>query len=240
MTKRPRDDEFDDTEKTVSDTTIVTGSVDVSQRVFDDPRRLTVFIPKTKSTMMDRFIHRKGTVDGPALKLRAKRITVWRSSMRIEDRGSIFRAFGARAPTDGTFDASDVQLVVRYLRSDAEVAKAAHLCHVSMVRGGGCVGEDDGEAFAGERMVGVARRSWRQQTSGDVAVFVARWFGGTLLGPARFRHFEEATASMLKDLASVEDPPAVDPQQASLVLRETQQPPTWRKQSPTIEVIEIE
>ncbi|GJJ06219.1 hypothetical protein Clacol_000409 [Clathrus columnatus] len=49
--------------------------------------------------------------------------------------------------------------------------------------------EDDGETYGGARILKIMRR----ESVIDAVVVVSRWFGGTLLGPARFSHIEHCT-----------------------------------------------
>mmetsp|Transcript_44216 Transcript_44216/g.87222 ORF Transcript_44216/g.87222 Transcript_44216/m.87222 type:complete len:157 (+) Transcript_44216:190-660(+) len=54
--------------------------------------------------------------------------------------------------------------------------------------------DSDGERWAGAKLQG----QLRELGADGVAVVVTRWFGGTLLGPARFRHILDASESVLK------------------------------------------
>lgn len=52
---------------------------------------------------------------------------------------------------------------------------------------------DDGEKFGGEHLIKVLR----EEGITDVLVVCSRWFGGTMLGPARFTHIEESAREAL-------------------------------------------
>jgi hypothetical protein len=64
--------------------------------------------------------------------------------------------------------------------------------------------EDDGERFGAKEIA----KAIRMYGATDVLVVVSRWYGGTMLGPVRFRHIEEsakaALARYLVDEAMVE------------------------------------
>lgn len=54
--------------------------------------------------------------------------------------------------------------------------------------------DDDGERWAGERLLRVMQRLGAV----DVLLVVSRWYGGVNLGPARFNHFEECAERALR------------------------------------------
>lgn len=60
--------------------------------------------------------------------------------------------------------------------------------------------DDDGEKWSGEKIVKVME----SESKVDVCVVVSRWFGGTLLGPRRFKHIESATRQALANLDKLE------------------------------------
>ncbi len=53
--------------------------------------------------------------------------------------------------------------------------------------------DDDGEAAAGGRLLHLLQ----MVDARDVVVVVSRWYGGTLLGPARFTHINNAARELL-------------------------------------------
>lgn len=65
--------------------------------------------------------------------------------------------------------------------------------------------DDDGEKYGGTRILNVLEA----RKAVDVAVVVSRWFGGTMIGPARFRHIEECTKSALDNLSALEQETAL-------------------------------
>jgi Uncharacterized protein family UPF0029 len=79
------------------------------------------------------------------------------------------------------------------LTSSPEISSATHriLAWVVDEREGY---DDDGEKFAGQRVLDVLRGSGFKGV-----VCVARWFGGEMLGPVRFRHVVHVTADALAE-----------------------------------------
>lgn len=110
----------------------------------------------------------------------------WVASDPITDRGSTFMAFATHVNSEEeAFKKLDV------IRTDNKMRKAAHIMSAwrikstdpnSNVTYQDC--DDDGETAAGSRMLHLI-------TIMDVwncMVIVARWFGGTHIGPDRFKH----------------------------------------------------
>lgn len=64
--------------------------------------------------------------------------------------------------------------------------------------------DDDGERWAGERLIKVMR----EEGAVDCLVICSRWFGGTLLGPARFTHIDNSARSAISSyqLAEILEP----------------------------------
>lgn len=60
---------------------------------------------------------------------------------------------------------------------------------------------DDGEKFGGEHLIKVLR----EEGVSDVLVVCSRWFGGTLLGPARFAHIENCAREALEIHVKMEE-----------------------------------
>lgn len=54
--------------------------------------------------------------------------------------------------------------------------------------------EDDGEAWGADKIMRVVR----EMGASDVLVVVSRWYGGQLLGPARFEHIANAARAALR------------------------------------------
>ena len=75
------------------------------------------------------------------------------------------------------------------LFNDKKVARATHNMFAYRFAAGGAAGtlvsdnDDDGERGAGSKLAALLDLSGAE----DVLVVVSRWFGGSLLGPARFK-----------------------------------------------------
>ncbi|KAL1413475.1 hypothetical protein Q8F55_001249 [Vanrija albida] len=59
--------------------------------------------------------------------------------------------------------------------------------------------DDDGEKFGGERLL----RVLQEQSAVDVITICVRWFGGSMLGPARFQHISITAKDSLKELQTL-------------------------------------
>lgn len=59
--------------------------------------------------------------------------------------------------------------------------------------------DDDGESAAGGRLLKLLALVGAE----NVAVVVSRWFGGVLLGPARFTHINNAARQLLDECGYV-------------------------------------
>lgn len=59
--------------------------------------------------------------------------------------------------------------------------------------------DDDGEDAAGKRLLHLLQIL----DATNVLIVVSRWFGGVLLGPARFTHINNAARSLLRDCGYV-------------------------------------
>lgn len=116
----------------------------------------------------------------------------WVRSDPITDRGSTFLAFAR--------EVHSVEKAREYLATltcDRKIAKAAHNMNSWRIRGKNDVAyqdcDDDGETAAGLRMLHLLTIMdvW------NVIVVVSRWFGGTHLGPDRFKHINSATRDVI-------------------------------------------
>ncbi|KAL0249656.1 hypothetical protein GEMRC1_004885 [Eukaryota sp. GEM-RC1] len=106
----------------------------------------------------------------------------------FEDRKSVFQAFVSKCQSN---EESKLFLSV-ILQNFPKTQQATHNCHVSrsLIKGQlSIVTDDDGETGASMAML----RLLEKMKAENVVVVVARWFGGVLLGPTRFRHFVKAT-----------------------------------------------
>lgn len=119
------------------------------------------------------------------------------TSQEVRDRKSIFvaSAYKASSPSDARSIMKHVKNVVHAARP-ASHEIAAWRCMTLKegklgldgpddfeVQGGW---EDDGEKYGGQRVLKVMQ----QEGVLDVIVIVSRWYGGIMLGPARFEHIE--------------------------------------------------
>ncbi|KAF1991250.1 UPF0029-domain-containing protein [Aulographum hederae CBS 113979] len=109
----------------------------------------------------------------------------WVISETVTEKKSVFVARAAKVKSPEQAKAFIEHLV----ETDKKVAKATH--NISAWRIGGAGGEgtptyqdydDDGETAAGGRLL----RLMQMMEVWDVVVVVTRWYGGILLGPARF------------------------------------------------------
>jgi putative IMPACT (imprinted ancient) family translation regulator len=115
----------------------------------------------------------------------------------IVDRGSVFTAtlFPARTP-------AEVKAGLERLVKDKHFRFASHNVVAYRLRGAdGQVVEHKDDGYSGRgREAGAGRvllEVLRARDALDVVVVVTRWFGGTPLGGARFRHFGSAASQAL-------------------------------------------
>lgn len=110
----------------------------------------------------------------------------WVASDPITDRGSTFIAFATHTTSE-----EEAFAKLEQIKTDNKMRKAAHIMSAWRIKDSSasvpivyqdC--DDDGESAAGSRMLHLI-------TIMDVwncMVIVARWFGGTHIGPDRFKH----------------------------------------------------
>lgn len=116
----------------------------------------------------------------------------WTQSDPIIDRASSFIAFAREVHS-----VEEANALIDDLTSDRKIAKATH--NMTSMRIQGINGtsfqdcDDDGETAAGLRMLHLMTIMdvW------NVVVVVSRWYGGTHLGPDRFKHINAATRDVL-------------------------------------------
>ncbi|KAJ7209730.1 ribosomal protein S5 domain 2-type protein [Mycena pura] len=134
------------------------------------------------------------------------------SSQEIRDRGSLFVATIYGAPTP-----AQAAACIAHLKHVAHAEKpASHEMNAwrCMVLKDGCSGlggpddfevregsADDGERWGGEKILAAMRK----QGVMDAVVIVSRWYGGTLLGPARFSHIETCALEVCREFKRQED-----------------------------------
>ncbi|OAX42792.1 ribosomal protein S5 domain 2-like protein [Rhizopogon vinicolor AM-OR11-026] len=146
----------------------------------------------------------KVTVERPAQKCLA-------TSQEIRDRGSAFVGSVYRASTP-----EEAKAAISYHRNVVHAGKKAYeisawrcmvLKHGKTGLGGPddfeVIGgyDDDGEKWAGSKVLKVMQRDGIL----DAVVIVSRWFGGTLLGPARFAHIETCASEVCRTFKRVEE-----------------------------------
>lgn len=111
----------------------------------------------------------------------------WTMSDPITDRGSTFVGFAREVHSE-----EEVFELISTLKSDRKVARSSHkmvayrIQNADGTRLSDC--DDDGETAAGGRMLHLLMIMdlW------NVVVVVSRWFGGTHIGPDRFKHINTA------------------------------------------------
>ena len=123
----------------------------------------------------------------PGVTAAARRTVAVAEGTPLSDRGSSFQALLAPC-TDGRSAAIDA--VLRAIAARVTSATTRSFAYrITNPAGGEEAGlieryDDGGEHGAGERLLQLLQRADVR----NVCLVVARWFGGTLLGPDRFRH----------------------------------------------------
>jgi len=112
----------------------------------------------------------------------------------IEDRKSVFQ--GHTAPVKS---ADDVKAVIAKLYENKKIAHATHNIYAFRIfcddkQTWLCDCEDDGEDAAGGRLLHLLEIL----DAVDTLVVVSRWYGGTHLGPDRFKHINNAARQVLE------------------------------------------
>jgi hypothetical protein len=115
-------------------------------------------------------------------------------SHRITDRKSKFQSHFSRCWSE-----EEVHAVITSVRDDPKCAQAVHPCIYAWCLESGVSGEmsvgssDDGEGGAAAFLENLLKT--RNISNG--VLMVTRWFGGTLLGPDRFRHISNIAEFLL-------------------------------------------
>ncbi|WP_377190275.1 YigZ family protein [Ruegeria meonggei] len=112
---------------------------------------------------------------------------ITRLGVILTDRGSKYAVSGAPVQSR-----TDVDAVLRDLKSDKSYAKATHNTWAAVLPTG-ALKADDGESGAG---IVILRMLDRAGLEGHV-VIVTRWYGGKKLGGDRFRRVQDATRAYL-------------------------------------------
>ncbi len=97
----------------------------------------------------------------------------------LRDRGSRYAVSGAPVQ-----DRAGIEAALVDLKRDKKYAKATHNSWACLLREGGPVKGDDGEAGAGAVILRMLERAGLV----DHVVIVTRWYGGVHLGGDRFAH----------------------------------------------------
>jgi len=151
---------------------------------------------------LDDFVSSHSVVSLPAISF---------TSQEIRDRKSAFVAFILPAK-----DPSQVKDAIAYIRRTHANRPPAHEVaawrFVTLKPGATGLGgegdfevvsayDDDGEKWAGGRILSIMKQTGVM----DAVVVVSRWFGGIMLGPARFTHMETCAADVCKRFKLQED-----------------------------------
>lgn len=112
----------------------------------------------------------------------------------IEDRKSVFQGHTATVKS-----ADDVKAVVAKLQENKKIAHATHNIYAFRIfcddkQTWLCDCEDDGEDAAGGRLLHLLEIL----DAVDTLVVVSRWYGGTHLGPDRFKHINNAARQVME------------------------------------------
>lgn len=111
----------------------------------------------------------------------------WTISEPIVDRKSTFVAFAKRVDT-----VEDVRRAFEQLTKDKKIQRSSHNMRAYRIKKGDIVYQDcddDGETAAGGRMLHLLN----VMDVSNVFVVCSRWFGGSHIGPSRFKHINSAT-----------------------------------------------
>ncbi len=111
----------------------------------------------------------------------------------ITDRGSKYAVCAGKVTSR-----DEIKALLKKLKTPKKYAKATHHTWAARLSRDGQIWEtkqDDGETGAG----GVILRILQKQQYVNTVVVVTRWFGGTHLGPDRFKHVQDATLLALKN-----------------------------------------
>lgn len=119
----------------------------------------------------------------------AAQVTVVRGET-VSEKGSVFLAMAA-------YDVKtelEARATIGLLRQESAFSGATHLISAFRCSKDGAEGsDDDGEARAGGKLLGILRKI----NARGVSVVVARWYGGVNIGKARFRHICDRASKLL-------------------------------------------
>jgi hypothetical protein len=106
------------------------------------------------------------------------------TTSELRDRDSIFVGHAVAGIRSDQDVADCITAVKHSIRSGA-----AHPCiHAFVLPNGQCDFDDDGETYAGKKILTAIRDRVGLHSGHGLFVAVSRWFGGTMLGPVRFTH----------------------------------------------------
>ncbi|KAH3673380.1 hypothetical protein WICPIJ_009832 [Wickerhamomyces pijperi] len=118
----------------------------------------------------------------------------WTLSEPVTDRGSTFIAFAREVHSE-----DELFQKVQILKADRKIKRSSHnmlayrIANPNGTRASDC--DDDGETAAGSRMLHLLTLMGVE----NCVVVVSRWFGGTHIGPDRFKHINStAREAVLK------------------------------------------
>ncbi|KDR75665.1 hypothetical protein GALMADRAFT_140288 [Galerina marginata CBS 339.88] len=169
--------------------------------IVNDMSQSDIFLSKELDGSLDAFITSARPQPEPIF-----------TSQEVRDRGSIFVANVYAATTQ-----EEASARVKHLKHVIHRAKkatheiSAWRCMVLKPGRTGLVGpddfelqqgsKDDGESWAGGKVLKVMQNL----AVIDAVVIVSRWYGGTLLGPARFSHIETCAMEVCKEFKRSEE-----------------------------------
>jgi len=109
----------------------------------------------------------------------------------ISDRGSKYAVSGGRVRSQ-----ADIQAFLKRLKRIKKFAKATHNTWAARLGDGTETKNDDGEGGAGMIILQMMAR----EGMSDAIIVVTRWYGGTHLGGARFRHVKTSVQHLFDQL----------------------------------------
>ncbi|KAI5209505.1 ribosomal protein S5 domain 2-like protein [Aureobasidium subglaciale] len=120
-------------------------------------------------------------------------------SEKIEDRASIFQAFFSP-----TMSAKELQKLDQFKDASHRIlawrSPSSQRTLVGNVRTLETGTDDDGERYGGRHVLKVI-----EEMRVEGAIVVARWYGGVMLGPARFAHIEDSARDAIRAWRQKED-----------------------------------
>lgn len=120
-------------------------------------------------------------------------------SEKIEDRASVFQAFfSPNMPAKELQDLDQIKSAShRILAWRSPSSQKTLIANVRTLETGT---DDDGERYGGRHVLKVL-----EEMRVEGALVVARWYGGVMLGPARFAHIENASRDAIRAWRQKED-----------------------------------